>query len=196
MKHIRAYQNRLQELDQIPIRGNEKIEECSKQSYIWKIPTEEFEYFANKCLPATLILGSIVERGLLLKEQKYSAAAKILMKINSQNPNLRKKACKRLKKEFENVLKKLPNLREIQDFTLENTCHTLAIFFEVNIVVHELKYGKDFIDQIQSPTKREFDPIFPRVDVLVRRNGDFYSGHADLISLRFLLKYYIYSYTY
>ena len=113
MKHIRAYQNRLHELNRMPIRGNDKIQDCSKQSYIIKIPTEEFEYFENKCLPMTIILGSIVERGLLLKEQKYSPAAKILMKINSKNPNLRKKACKRLKKEFENVLKKLPNLREI-----------------------------------------------------------------------------------
>ena len=196
MRHIRAYQQRLHELNGMPIRGsNDQIQDYSKQSYIKKIPTQEFEYFENKCLPLTIILGSIVEKGLFLKDKEYATRANTLMSINSKNPELRKKACKRLKKEIENVLKKLPNFREIQDYTLENTCLTLAIFFEVNIVVHELKYGKDFIDQIQSPTKREYDPIYPRVDILVSRNGDFYSGHADLISPRFLLKYYIYSYS-
>ena len=57
IKHIRVYQNCLHELNGTPIRGNDKIQECSKQSYIIKIPTEEFEYFENKCLPDTVILG-------------------------------------------------------------------------------------------------------------------------------------------
>ena len=98
MRHIRAYQQRLHELNGMPIRGNDKIQDYSKQSYIKKIPTQEFEYFENKCLPLTIILGSIVERGQLLKEKEYATAAKILMSINSKNPKLRKKASKKLKK--------------------------------------------------------------------------------------------------
>ena len=187
MKHIRAYQKRLDELYAMPIRGNDNdnIKDCSQKSYIIKIPTEEFDYFEGICLPTSIILGSILERGLLLKEKKYASLAKILSKIRSKNQDFRRKACQRLYKEYEKVLKKLPHFREIENFTLENTCHNLAMFFEVNIVVHELKFGKDFIDHIQSPNAKEYDPGFPRVDILITRNGDLYSGHADLISPRY-----------
>ena len=82
------------------------------------------------------------------------------------------------------MLKQIPKLRDLEEYTFENTCQILAMHFHVNIVIHELKYERDHIAFIQSPTKRDYDVSLPRVDLLAFRNRDLNEGHVDLISPR------------
>ena len=77
--------------------------------------------------------------------------------------------------------KKLPQLEKLKENTLDNTCQLLAKYFKVNIVIHELKQGDDFIETIYLPKKREYDVELPRVDLLAKRVGDNLTGHCDVI---------------
>ena len=100
------------------------------------------------------------------------------------NINIRKKrqkACEILKKEFDLVKQKLPQLNKLKENTLANTCQLLAQHFKVNIVIHELQKGDDYIDSIYSPKKREYDVEFARVDLLAERVGDKLTGHCEVI---------------
>ena len=71
-----------------------------------------------------------------------------MSRITSKTDKNRKNACKLLKKEFEIVKKKLPQLDKIKENTLHNTCQLLAQYFKVNIVIHELQKGEDYIYSI------------------------------------------------
>ena len=71
-----------------------------------------------------------------------------MSKIRSTTDKKRQKACKLLEKEFDIVKKKLPQLDKIKENTLLNTCQLLAQYFKVNIVIHELQKGDDYIDSI------------------------------------------------
>ena len=90
----------------------------------------------------------------------------------------KEKACRQLQVEFENVLKKIPKLKDIKDYNFENTCQILAKHLNVNIVIHEWKYEKDSIVFTQLPTKKEYDVSLPRVDILATRNKDLNEGHV------------------
>ena len=183
MKFIRDRQKRLDKLSAIPMKGEEKEEEKTEDSLI-KLPIEEFPYFKDKCLPIGIVLGSIIEKGHILKERNFITAGNILNNIKSTNAKLRRQACKRLEVEFEKVLKKIPKLRDLEDYTFENTCQILAMHFNVNIVMHELKYELDHIVFVQSPTKKAYDVSLPRIDLLAFRKGDLNEGHVDLIHPR------------
>ena len=77
MKFIRDRQKRLDKLSAIPMKGEEKEEEKTEDSLI-KLPIEEFPYFKDKCLPIGIVLGSILEKGHILKERNFITAGNIL----------------------------------------------------------------------------------------------------------------------
>ena len=140
-----------------------------------------FHLSKKNCLVLSIILGTYLELGYILKEDKFKYKGFIMSKIRSTTDKKRQKACKLLEKEFDIVKKKLPQLDKIKENTLLNTCQLLAQYFKVNIVIHELQKGDDYIDSIYLPNKREYDVQFARVDLLAKRVGDNLTGHVDVI---------------
>ena len=182
MEHIRIRQNKLDQLDRIPMEGTEEeSEEEKKETYIVEIPTNEYPSFKRNCLVLSIILGVYLELGFILKEDKFKYKGFILNGISSITDKKRQKACQLLEKELQIVKEKVPQLEKIKEKTLHNTCQLLALHFKVNIVIHELQKGEDFIYSIYSPTKREYDVQYARVDLLAKRVGDNFIGHCAVI---------------
>ena len=188
MQSLRLRQRKLDDLQHIPMEGNgngnaEETEETKeeKQNYLIKLPTNEFPSFEKNCLVVSIILGAFLELGFILKEDKFRYKGFQMSKITSISEKKRQKACEVLKKEFDFVKQKLPQLNKLKENTLANTCQLLAQYFKVNIVIHELQKGDDYIDSIYSPKKREYDVEFARVDLLAERVGDKLTGHCEVI---------------
>ena len=55
-----------------------------------------------------------------------------------------------MKQEFTNVQTICSNLANIKEYNFDNTCQTLANFYKVNIIIHELKHDLDSIVKIYS----------------------------------------------
>ena len=67
MKFIHDRQNRFNELSAITMRGGDEGKKKKNKDLIVKLPTEEFPYFRNCCLPMEIVLGSIIEKKLSFK---------------------------------------------------------------------------------------------------------------------------------
>ena len=80
--------------------------------------------------------------------------------------------------------KKLPQLDKIKENTLHSTYQLLAQYSKVNIVIHELQKGEDYIYSIYLPKKREYDVELARVDLLAKRVVNNITGHCDVIHPR------------
>ena len=163
------------------IRGTNETE--NSPSYLIEIPQNtEFEGY---CLILSIILGAILEKGIILKETKYEEKAKKLWHIKNKDKSKKKLACSALKNQFDTVMKNHPRLKALNTHTLENTCPILARFYKVNIVIHELEFGDDKIFKIFNPWVNKSDKYyadFPRIDILITKNDLLDYDHACLIS--------------
>ena len=78
-----------------------------------------------------------------------------------------------MKQEFTRVQTICSNLANNKEYNFDNTCQTLANFYKVNIIIHELKHDLDSIVQIYSPgfnlaikKPGKFDVECPRIGKL------------------------------
>ena len=150
------------------IRGTNETEKS--QSYKIEIPqNKDFEGY---CLILSIILGAILEKGIILKEPMYEKKALKLWHIKNKDKSKKQLACSALKNQFDKVMKINPQLKALNTHTLENTCPILARFYKVNIVIHELEFGDDKIFKIFNPwvnKSHDYDAEFPRIDILIKK---------------------------
>ena len=93
--------------------------------------------------------------------------------IKNKNKENKHRAIEILKREFTKVKTFCSNLAKIKEYNFDNTCQTLASFYNVNIVIHELKNDLDTIVEIYSPGYNpsikkpgKFDVAYPRIGKL------------------------------
>ena len=93
--------------------------------------------------------------------------------MKNKNKENKHRAIQILKQEFTRVQTICSNLANNKEYNFDNTCQTLANFYKVNIIIHELKHDLDSIVQIYSPgfnpsTKmhNKFDVGYPRIGKL------------------------------
>ena len=163
------------------IRGTNETEKS--QPYLIEIPqNKEFEGY---CLILSIILGAILEKGIILNEPMYDKKALKLWHIKNKDKSKKQLACSALKNQFDEVMKINSRLKAFNKYTLENTCPILARFYKVNIVIHELEFGDDKIFKIFNPwvsKSHDYDVAHPRIDILVKKNDLLDYDHACLIS--------------
>lgn len=78
-----------------------------EMKYVWKIDTQLFPQAENNCLPISILLASLIERGAILGEKQFSRG-KTLQFINSKTVRKKTRAINALKNEFEKLKKIFP----------------------------------------------------------------------------------------
>ena len=94
-------------------------------------------------------------------------------------------------------------MAKIKEYNFDNTCQTLASFYNVNIVIHELKNDLDTIVEIYSPgfnpsikKPGKFDVAYPRIGKLnyilpfTQKMYNFRNNFIDIFYLQFFIPYY------
>ena len=108
-----------------------------------------------------------------------------------------------MKREFTKVKTFCSNLAKIKEYNFDNTCQTLASFYNVNIVIHELKNDLDTIVEIYSPGYNpsikkpgKFDVAYPRIGKLnyilpfTQKMYNFRNNFINIFYLQFFIPYY------
>ena len=80
-------------------------------------------FIFSDCLPLSIILGSLLERGVVLDEPQFLHGKK-LVGIHSLNKKVQKEACDTLRAEFESLKQKYVQLR----YQKESNFQTLALY--------------------------------------------------------------------
>ena len=140
-----------------------------EMKYVWKIDTQLFPQAENNCLPISILLASLIERGTILGEKQFSSD-KTLQFINSNTVRKKTRAYNALKNEFEKLKKIFPQLNKSGGFKFSEVCPILAKYYNVNIIIHKIQYGRDTECHIESGHGRSYNMELPRIDLLFEQD--------------------------
>ena len=155
--------------------------------YVYSIDEKIFPQAENNCLPISIMLASVIERGVILGEKQFSRG-KTMHLINSKNLKKKTRAYNALKTEFEKLKKIYPQLNKSGGFKFSEVCPILSRHYNVNIIIHKIQYGRDTECFIQSSTGRSYNFQLPRIDLLWDQDNEGIGNQIFLLRGRLLIQ--------